>query len=201
MKEGISVENKKEDLRIVKTKKLLYTTLVELMKEMPFEEIKVSDICNRALVNRSTFYSHYQDKYDLLQEFVKDIKNTLAIELSKNKEVNSVRDYYIEMISIFIDHIEENKDIYKSVVVNNKNSITMDIVYDVMNDDINKHIEEFDEYTNKKIPVDVIVKFYLGAIFNVGIEFLNNNQKYTKDEIIKYIKILIPENLFEKING
>lgn len=201
MKEGISVENKKEDLRIVKTKKLLYTTLVELMKEMPFEEIKVSDICNRALVNRSTFYSHYQDKYDLLQEFVKDIKNTLAIELSKNKEVNSVRDYYIEMISIFIDHIEENKDIYKSVVVNNKNSITMDIVYDVMNDDINKHIEEFDEYMNKKIPVDVIVKFYLGAIFNVGIEFLNNNQKYTKDEIIKYIKILIPENLFEKING
>lgn len=195
------MENKKEDLRIVKTKKLLYTTLVELMKEMPFEEIKVSDICNRALVNRSTFYSHYQDKYDLLQEFVKDIKNTLAIELSKNKEVNSVRDYYIEMISIFIDHIEENKDIYKSVVVNNKNSITMDIVYDVMNDDINKHIEEFDEYMNKKIPVDVIVKFYLGAIFNVGIEFLNNNQKYTKDEIIKYIKILIPENLFEKING
>ena len=195
------MDNKKEDLRIVKTKKLLYTTLVELMKEMPFEEIKVSDICNRALVNRSTFYSHYQDKYDLLQEFVKDIKNTLAIELSKNKEVNSVRDYYIEMISIFIDHIEENKDIYKSVVVNNKNSITMDIVYDVMNDDINKHIEEFDEYMNKKIPVDVIVKFYLGAIFNVGIEFLNNNQKYTKDEIIKYIKILIPENLFEKING
>ena len=100
------MDNKKEDLRIVKTKKLLYTTLVELMKEMPFEEIKVSDICNRALVNRSTFYSHYQDKYDLLQEFVKDIKNTLAIELSKNKEVNSVRDYYIEMISIFIDHIE-----------------------------------------------------------------------------------------------
>lgn len=195
------MDNKKEDLRIVKTKKLLYTTLVELMKEMPFEEIKVSDICNRALVNRSTFYSHYQDKYDLLQEFVKDIKNTLAIELSKNKEVNSVRDYYIEMISIFIDHIEENKDIYKSVVVNNKNSITMDIVYDVMNDDINKHIEEFDEYMNKKIPVDVIVKFYLGAIFNVGIEFLNNNHKYTKGEIIKYIKILIPENLFEKING
>ena len=58
------MENEKIDFRIVKTKKVLYTTLIELMKEMPFEEIKVSDICTRALVNRSTFYSHYSDKYE-----------------------------------------------------------------------------------------------------------------------------------------
>lgn len=64
----------------------------------------------------------------MFQEFVKDIKNTLAIELGKNKEVNCARDYYIEMISIFIDHVEGNKNIYKSVVINNKNSITMDII-------------------------------------------------------------------------
>jgi len=174
---------------------ILYINVIFLI-----EEIKVSDICNRALVNRSTFYSHYQDKYDLFQEFIKDIKNTLAIELGKNKEVNCARDYYIEMISIFIDHVEGNKDIYKSVVINNKNSITMDIIYDVMNEDISKHIEEFDEYTNKKIPVDIIVKFYLGVVFNVGIEFLNNNHKYTKNEIIEYIKLLIPDNLFKKNN-
>ena len=104
------------------------------------------------------------------------------------------------MIPIFIDHVEENKDIYKSVVINNKNSITMDIIFDVMNEDISKHIEEFDEYTNKKIPVDIIVKFYLGAVFNVGIEFLNNNHKYIKNEIIEYIKLLIPDNLFKKNN-
>lgn len=136
----------------------------------------------------------------MFQEFVKDIKNTLAIELGKNKEVNCARGYYIEMIPIFIDHVEGNKNIYKSVVINNKNSITMNIIYDVMNEDISKHIEEFDEYTNKKIPVDIIVKFYLGAVFNVGIEFLNNNHKYIKNEIIEYIKLLIPENLFKKNN-
>ena len=194
------MDEKKKDLRIIKTRKALYNAFEELMKSKPFEQIKVSDICNRALVNRSTFYSHYQDKYDLFQEFIKDIKNTLAIELGKNKEVNCARDYYIEMISIFIDHVEGNKDIYKSVVINNKNSITMDIIYDVMNEDISKHIEEFDEYTNKKIPVDIIVKFYLGVVFNVGIEFLNNNHKYTKNEIIEYIKLLIPDNLFKKNN-
>ena len=64
------MDNKKQDLRVVKTKRLLYDTLIDLMKEMPFEEIKVSDICNRALINRSTFYSHYTDKYDLFKKYV-----------------------------------------------------------------------------------------------------------------------------------
>lgn len=189
------MDNGKTDLRVVKTKKLLYTTLMELMKEKPFEEIKVSDICNRALVNRSTFYSHYQDKYDLFSEFVKDIKNSLAMELSKNKKFNNVRDYYIEMISIFIDHIEDNRDIYRSIIVNNKNSITMDIVYEVMNEDINKHIREFGIGNNKNVPIEIITRFYLGAVFNVGIEFLNDGYKYNKEEIIKYISLLLPKNI------
>ena len=57
------MKNEKQDLRIIKTKKVLYMALVDLMREKTFEEIKVSEICARALVNRSTFYAHYEDKY------------------------------------------------------------------------------------------------------------------------------------------
>ena len=53
--------SKKVDLRIIKTKKNLYEGLLSLMKERTFEEIKVSDICNAALTNRSTFYDHFSD--------------------------------------------------------------------------------------------------------------------------------------------
>lgn len=47
--------NNKTDLRIVKTNKALFNALLELMKEKTFEEIKISDVCTKALVNRSTF--------------------------------------------------------------------------------------------------------------------------------------------------
>ncbi len=73
------------DLRVVKTRKNLYTALLELMKEKTFEEIKVLDICNHALINRSTFYAHYNDKYELLADLIEDLKNSLASELKKNK--------------------------------------------------------------------------------------------------------------------
>ena len=68
---------KKEDLRIIKTKKNLYEGLLQLMKDTSFEDIKVSDICNVSLVNRSTFYDHFSDKYELLATLIDDLEEEL----------------------------------------------------------------------------------------------------------------------------
>ena len=65
------------------------------MREKEFEEIKVSDICNKALVNRSTFYAHFEDKYELLSTYIGDLKDSLTHELKKNKNINSTKEYYI----------------------------------------------------------------------------------------------------------
>ena len=121
--------DKKTDLRIIKTKKVLFDALISLLEEMPFEEIKISDICDRALINRSTFYSHYQDKYELLSNYIYELKNALTEDLNKNDSSNNPREYYMQMISIFLNHIESKKDIYKTIMRNNKDSIVLDMVY------------------------------------------------------------------------
>ena len=48
-----------------KTKANLYKGLIELMQEKEFEDIKVIDICKKSLINRSTFYDHFNDKFEL----------------------------------------------------------------------------------------------------------------------------------------
>ena len=184
----------KKDLRAIKTQNLLYNTLLELLKSSPFEEIKVSDICDKALINRSTFYAHYSDKYELLASYIDDLKNAFSLELEKNKNITNSKEYYLEMIKLFLDHIDEKKEIYLSVMMNNRNSITMDILYDVIDQDIKKRIIH-DIPNNSKVPSDIIVKFYIGAVFNVGIEWLKNSNKYTKQEIMDYLNILIPNDL------
>ena len=80
---------KKDDLRVIKTKLALYNALIDLMKYKTFEEIKVSDICNKALVNRSTFYSHFEDKYELLTDYINSLKIELTKELEKNQSIKS----------------------------------------------------------------------------------------------------------------
>ena len=191
-KEGIMMNE--NDLRVIKTKNALYTALQDLMKEKTFEEIKVADICAKALINRSTFYAHFQDKYELLASSINDLKTSLTNELNKNQNFNSTKEYYIEMIKLFLNHIEEKKDTYLAIAINNRNSILTDIIYDVMdNDIIAKLKEEKEEIT--KVPKHIIAKFYLGAVANVGIYWIYNLNKYSKEEMINYLTILIPNEI------
>ena len=180
----------KLDLRIIKTRNLLYQTLEELMKEKAFEEIKVSDICTKALINRSTFYAHYNDKYELLAEYIESKRTLLIAELQKNTSIKNTKEYYLEMIKLLLDYIDDRKDLFVAIMINNKNSITMDIIYDAASKDIIKHIKE--ESADGKVPSNILSNFYLGGIFNVCIEWLTSNNKYTKEDIINYIDLLIP---------
>ena len=73
------------DLRTIRTYKLLKDSLLELLSKDSFDNIKVNDICNLAMVHRTTFYSHFADKYELLDYAIKDIENDLISDFSKNK--------------------------------------------------------------------------------------------------------------------
>lgn len=184
---------KNEDLRIVKTKKALYNSLLELMREKSFEEIKVSDICSNALINRSTFYAHFDDKYDLFTYYIENLKASLILELKKNTNINSTKDYYLGLIKILLDHIEEKKENYLAIIINNRNSIVTDILIDIIDKDITYNLNKL-ENNNKYIPNKIISSFYLGAALSVGITWLKNINKYKKEDIINYLSKLIPDD-------
>lgn len=187
------MKDKKVDLRIIKTKKNLYEALLILMKEKTLEEIKVSDICEKALLNRSTFYAHFEDKYTLLHALIHDLKENLLEELKKNTNISNSKEYYIELIKILLDHMEEKKEIYMPIMINNRNSIAMDMIYNTLNEDITKRLEQDQKLTEKNIPVEFIAKFYLGAILNIGMEWLKSENDYKREEIISYLEELIPK--------
>ena len=66
-----------EDLRVRRTRKLLQQALIEGTIEKGFAALTVRDITERAMVNRSTFYRHYLDKYDLLEQHLNEIYEVL----------------------------------------------------------------------------------------------------------------------------
>ncbi|MDQ2716085.1 MAG: TetR/AcrR family transcriptional regulator [Chloroflexota bacterium] len=62
-----------EDLRVRRTRKLLQQAFIECTTEKGFAALTVRDIAERAMVNRSTFYRHYLDKYDLLEQYMNEM--------------------------------------------------------------------------------------------------------------------------------
>jgi len=55
-----------QDIRVTKTHKALVETMMNLLEKKTFQKITVNDICQGAMVSRSTFYLHFEDKYQLL---------------------------------------------------------------------------------------------------------------------------------------
>lgn len=71
------MEEKKMDLRIIKTQRSIHSAFLELMKEKGFSKLTVKDIISTAEINRSTFYAHYEDKYDLLEQVERELLNRI----------------------------------------------------------------------------------------------------------------------------
>lgn len=191
------MKKQKEDLRVIKTKKCLYEAILNIMKEKPFENIKVSDICTKACVNRSTFYTHFEDKYMLLDSLIHNLSENLVEELSKNKNISTSKEYYIELIKLLMNHMEDKKEIYMSIMINNRNSIAMDMVYDTVNEDITKRLEQTSSATKKAVPAEFRAKFYLGAIIHIGFEWLKTKNRYKREDIITYLDELISEHSWQ----
>lgn len=79
----------KLDPRIIRSRKLIMDSFIELSMKKEFKDITIKDITELANVNRSTFYSHFIDKYDLLDKALNEIIMKEVIEeINKNNSIN-----------------------------------------------------------------------------------------------------------------
>lgn len=67
------MEQTKTDLRVVRTRKLIMDSFIELSGKKEFKDITVTDITKEAMVNRATFYYHFEDIYDLLEKVLCEV--------------------------------------------------------------------------------------------------------------------------------
>ena len=69
---------RKTDLRIIKTKKAIKTAFLNLLKENKYHNITISAISETALINRKTFYAHYETKDELYADVIEDALRVLS---------------------------------------------------------------------------------------------------------------------------
>ncbi len=96
---------KKTDARVRRTRDALGDALVALMQEKPFDTITVQDVLDRAHVGRSTFYSHYSDKDDLLMSDADDFYERVSMGLSAQGDTSD----RVFPVREFFGHIAEAK--------------------------------------------------------------------------------------------
>ncbi|HBI04816.1 MAG TPA: TetR/AcrR family transcriptional regulator, partial [Paenibacillaceae bacterium] len=107
-----------QDKRIKRTKKLLKDSLLVLLEIKSLKEITITDIVQKAEVNRGTFYKHYQYKEDLLEELIDDVLYDLTQsyqEPYRNLETFDIKNLTASAIKIF-QHVYLYKKFYEIII-------------------------------------------------------------------------------------
>lgn len=99
----LASSKKKTDARVRRTRDALGDALIALMQEKPFDAITVQDVLDRAHVGRSTFYSHYSDKDDLLMSDADEFYERVAMGLSAQGDTSE----RVFPVREFLSHIAE----------------------------------------------------------------------------------------------
>ena len=106
----------KNDLRYIKTDKLIVDTFLNCIDEVGFEKTSVSMICEKAYISRTTFYDHYEDKYMLYNSLFAFIEAELINSMNEGIQANSKNHQHDTAIMWFLNCVEKNKKIVKAIL-------------------------------------------------------------------------------------
>lgn len=109
------------DLRIRRTHHLLQEAIIELITEKGFDAITVGDIAERAMINRATFYRHYQDKYDLVVKIFEETADYLVEHMKPfHKDSGHIdMEHPPEIWVQVFEHVAEHTRLYRAMLGKN----------------------------------------------------------------------------------
>lgn len=180
---------KKEYRSAIRSRKFIRQAFIALLKEKKLDKITVTDIVNRADINRSTFYAHYSDVKSLLEEIQGEIIDR-SIALVKEMDFHDLLNTPIPFLRKLIEITNENKELYtllgKWALSNNQlEKVKVLIVEKAMN------LSEIPEDIRCQKFFEIRVNFFVGGIINVYQQYLVGALDATDDEIVEAIADLI----------
>lgn len=108
----------KTDRRVQYTIATLKGALVQAMQKEHISKISVKSLCELADVNRSTFYAHFGDPYDLLHYVEQEAVDNIKIHLEK-QDFNDNRPISFQVLNRILDYVRENADLFQALLSEN----------------------------------------------------------------------------------
>ena len=185
-----------EDKRIIKTKKSLKNAMVGMLAKEDFEHISITELCRKADVSRITFYSHYSDKYALLDDIFSDmIKIGTEDYYRRQKENNPsgrLTAGYVNMLDSILQLYYDRFDFFQHTNPE-KNPYLASRMYSIILDTVEMHTLHIQKKLRLKYSPKKIAGFVCYGMFG----FLNesHNEKVPLEQIKKEARNLLTDLL------
>ncbi|MCT8975243.1 TetR/AcrR family transcriptional regulator [Clostridium sp. CX1] len=176
------------DRRTIRTKEMIRKALSELIQEKGFNDISITDLTTRANINRGTFYLHYMDKYDLLEQVENEVMQELyekikIIDSTDFMNIDAIREPMPFVIKIF-EYFKENSMLMKGILGPKGDSKFQAKIKKFMETTIfeKKLIKTFNP-ENMLIPKNYFVSYIISAHLGVLQQWLENGMEESPEEM------------------
>ncbi|MCI2887263.1 TetR/AcrR family transcriptional regulator [Staphylococcus hominis] len=170
-----------QDLRVQRTKKALITTFSDLLETKSFDNITIQDLCEKANVRRSTFYRHFNDKYNLLNHIVGTLIEYFRTLHLPEIDPKDPRQFFNKFMKDILLFISDNKAMVKSVISINIYSEVYQILYNQIYAVVKRQIEFDKQIGQFYIDEFIYGEFLAGGILSVILNWIQYGQQSIDD--------------------
>ena len=187
----------KNESKYFNTAKKMNDALISLLETKEYEYITIKEICHIANVNRSTFYLHYSNMNDLLEETIKSLNLSFNSHFGSKENESTIisKDNLEDLLLIndenlipYLNFIKENKNIYK-VLKNHPQLFNANKTYEQMFRKLFVPIMNrfgLDEKWHK-----YLMDFYISGLTSIVLDWVYDDCKIPVQEVSDFIKGLI----------
>jgi AcrR family transcriptional regulator len=176
------------DLRVRRTHKLLWEALMAELSQRSFEEITVKDICERAMVHRTTFYKHYEDKYALLEQGMRQMYDTLVKAEEHVPPGAFSMDHPPPYFVLLFEHVAEHQQFYKLMLCGEGIGRFQKLVKDYIAEVVEAKLRELAPANHKlTVPLAMQVQFLAGAVLSLLAWWLENDMPLPPRSMAQYM--------------
>ena len=188
----LSMKNNKQDRRSQRTRQAISDALVALMLEKNYDAITVQEIIDRANVGRSTFYSHYVDKDDLLTSQFERIGQQL--------EITSNRDYALLPIMEFFEHAQENHRLFKSLIWGSGTDFIARAMHEHMNIHFEKLLQQKMQDQGRLALIKLVAHHITRTMLTLLHWWLDQKMPFSPEEMDTYFHTLVVPGVEQTLN-
>ncbi|MGN0783625.1 MAG: TetR/AcrR family transcriptional regulator [Christensenellales bacterium] len=177
------MENKL-DLRVKKTYKCLFKALQELLCEKSFDEITVTELCEKAETRKATFYKHFADKSDLFIFMIQTLQEDYEdLHTKEYKEGNS-KAFYSGIVCYTLDFLEEHETMVLKIISSKAKWQLLDLLSNQVEYDLKYHLNmDYKKGLVKSSP-SYLAAIFTGALVEASCYWILHKNEFTKQEAI-----------------
>ena len=180
------------DLRVQKTHTALLSALYSLLCEKSFDKITITELCDRALVRKATFYKHFGDKTELFSYMIREMQQRALEEKKVQYDPAAPESYYLGAFRYFLEFLDNNEVFIRKILSSSAHASLIELMTEQIMLDLKQHFKA-DLAAGGRFEGDpeMLAALYTGAMVNCGEWWITQPHRPDKEVVIGQFSALL----------